>query len=55
MTRRRAITSDQAPPALGPYSQAISAGGFVFCSGLSASTRRPVLPATASLRRQSRP
>lgn len=33
MTRRQAIISDQAPPALGPYSQAISAGGFVFCSG----------------------
>lgn len=33
MTARRAITSDQAPLALGPYSQAIVAGGFVFCSG----------------------
>lgn len=30
---RRAVTSDKAPPALGPYSQAIVAGGFVFCSG----------------------
>jgi 2-iminobutanoate/2-iminopropanoate deaminase len=30
---RRAVTSDQAPAALGPYSQAIVAGGFVFCSG----------------------
>jgi 2-iminobutanoate/2-iminopropanoate deaminase len=29
---RRAASSDQAPPALGPYSQAIRAGGFVFCS-----------------------
>jgi 2-iminobutanoate/2-iminopropanoate deaminase len=30
---RRAISSDRAPAALGPYSQAIVAGGFVFCSG----------------------
>ena len=27
------ITSPDAPAALGPYSQAIVAGGFVFCSG----------------------
>ena len=32
---RQAITSDQAPPALGPYSQAIVAGGFIFCSGMA--------------------
>jgi 2-iminobutanoate/2-iminopropanoate deaminase len=30
---RRAVTSPRAPAALGPYSQAIVAGGFVFCSG----------------------
>src|SRR2546430_295990 len=30
---RKAISSDQAPAALGPYSQAIVAGGLVFCSG----------------------
>lgn len=30
---RQAIHTAQAPPALGPYSQAIVAGGFVFCSG----------------------
>lgn len=30
---RQAVSSDGAPPALGPYSQAIVAGGFVFCSG----------------------
>ena len=30
---RQAANSDQAPAALGPYSQAIVAGGFVFCSG----------------------
>jgi 2-iminobutanoate/2-iminopropanoate deaminase len=30
---RHAISSEQAPAALGPYSQAIVAGSFVFCSG----------------------
>jgi 2-iminobutanoate/2-iminopropanoate deaminase len=30
---RDAVSSDQAPAALGPYSQAIVAAGFVFCSG----------------------
>jgi 2-iminobutanoate/2-iminopropanoate deaminase len=30
---RRAVSTDAAPPAIGPYSQAIVAGGFVFCSG----------------------
>ncbi len=30
---RQAISSEGAPTALGPYSQAIVAGGFVFCSG----------------------
>ncbi len=27
------ISTDQAPQALGPYSQAIRANGFIFCSG----------------------
>lgn len=30
---RHAVSSDQAPAALGPYSQAIVANGLVFCSG----------------------
>jgi len=30
---RSAVSSTVAPPALGPYSQAIVANGFVFCSG----------------------
>ena len=33
MVNRQAVSTDQAPAALGPYSQAIVAGGFVFCSG----------------------
>lgn len=27
------ITTDKAPAAIGPYSQAVKAGGFLFCSG----------------------
>lgn len=30
---RKKVHSDQAPAAVGPYSQAISVGEFVFCSG----------------------
>lgn len=30
---RAAVSTNQAPPALGPYSQAITAAGLVFCSG----------------------
>jgi 2-iminobutanoate/2-iminopropanoate deaminase len=30
---RHAVSSDAAPAALGPYSQAITVGGFVFVSG----------------------
>lgn len=29
----KAIATDGAPRAIGPYSQAIEAGGFLFCSG----------------------
>lgn len=32
---RQAVTSGRAPAALGPYSQAIVAGGFIFCSGMA--------------------
>ncbi len=27
------VTTDKAPAAIGPYSQAVKSGGFVFCSG----------------------
>jgi 2-iminobutanoate/2-iminopropanoate deaminase len=30
---RQSVHTDDAPAALGPYSQAIISGGFVFCSG----------------------
>ncbi len=32
---RRAVSSDRAPAALGPHTQAIATGGFVFCSGMA--------------------
>ena len=41
---RQAVSSDQAPAALGPYSQAITAGGMVFCSGMAG-----IDPATGSI------
>ncbi|MEA2065044.1 MAG: RidA family protein [Patescibacteria group bacterium] len=30
---KQIISTDKAPKAIGPYSQAIQAGGFIFCSG----------------------
>lgn len=38
------ISTKEAPEAIGPYSQAVSAGGFVFCSG-----QIPLDPATGEL------
>ncbi|MFH0965080.1 MAG: Rid family detoxifying hydrolase [Planctomycetota bacterium] len=31
--KREVVSSADAPRAIGPYSQAIKAGGFIFCSG----------------------
>jgi 2-iminobutanoate/2-iminopropanoate deaminase len=33
MTDRRIVSSPDAPQAIGPYSQAVAAGGLVHCSG----------------------
>ncbi len=33
MGGRRTISTDEAPAAVGPYSQAVEAGGFIYCSG----------------------
>ncbi|MGK3967337.1 RidA family protein [Sorangium sp. So ce118] len=41
---KTAITSDRAPRAIGPYSQAVRAGDLVFCSG-----QIPIDPATGEL------
>ncbi len=38
------IATEQAPKALGPYSQALKAGGFIFCSG-----QIPINPATNTI------
>jgi 2-iminobutanoate/2-iminopropanoate deaminase len=44
MESKTIIATDQAPKAIGPYSQAIRANGFVFCSG-----QIPLDPATGQL------
>jgi 2-iminobutanoate/2-iminopropanoate deaminase len=41
---RQAISTDQAPKAIGPYSQAITAGNLLYCSG-----QIPLDPATDAL------
>lgn len=41
---REIIQTGQAPAAVGPYSQAVKAGGFVFCAG-----QIPLEPATGEL------
>jgi len=41
---REAIATKQAPAAIGPYSQAIRANGFIFCSG-----QTPMDPATGEV------
>lgn len=42
--KRQAVSSPNAPAAIGPYSQAIKAGNLVFCSG-----QIPLDPATGNL------
>jgi 2-iminobutanoate/2-iminopropanoate deaminase len=41
---KKQIQTDKAPKAIGPYSQAIIANGFIFCSG-----QIPIDPATGNL------
>ncbi len=41
---KKQVQTDKAPKAIGPYSQGIVAGGFVFCSG-----QIPIDPATGEL------
>ena len=40
----KVIATNNAPAAIGPYSQAIEAGGFVYCSG-----QLPIDPATGEM------
>lgn len=44
MTTRIVIHSDEAPKAIGPYSQAIAVNGMLFCAG-----QTPIDPATGNL------
>ncbi len=44
MRKRAVVSTSEAPAAIGPYSQAMAAGGMVFCSGQVA-----LDPATGSL------
>jgi len=44
MTKRSIVATKKAPEAIGPYSQAIVAGDFVFCSG-----QIPINPETGEL------
>lgn len=41
---KKIINTDKAPKAVGPYSQAVEAGGFVFISG-----QIPIVPATGQI------
>jgi 2-iminobutanoate/2-iminopropanoate deaminase len=41
---KKIIATDKAPKAIGPYSQAVRAGGFLFCSG-----QIPLDPATGEM------
>jgi 2-iminobutanoate/2-iminopropanoate deaminase len=43
-TVKQTIQTDKAPKAIGPYSQAVSAGGWVFCSG-----QIPLVPETGEI------
>ena len=40
----KAISTDKAPAAIGPYSQAVQAGNLLFCSG-----QIPLVPATGEI------
>lgn len=42
--KKRIVTSPNAPAAVGPYSHAVAAGGFLYCSG-----QIPLDPATGQL------
>jgi 2-iminobutanoate/2-iminopropanoate deaminase len=50
MADRQPISTDAAPEAIGPYSQAIRAGGFLFCSG-----QIPLDPSSGELVKQDAP
>jgi 2-iminobutanoate/2-iminopropanoate deaminase len=45
MSKKNAVLTDKAPAPIGPYSQAIQAGGLLFCSG-----QIPLDPATNQMK-----
>ncbi|MFN3198689.1 MAG: Rid family detoxifying hydrolase [Bradymonadia bacterium] len=45
---RKAIHTDDAPAAIGPYSQAIEAGGWLWCSGQIALKQGQIVGTTAA-------
>lgn len=52
---KQCLSSDRIPPAVGPYSQAVAAGDFIFCSGivpLDPETRQLVAGGIAEQTRQ---
>jgi 2-iminobutanoate/2-iminopropanoate deaminase len=50
MAEREPVSTDTAPEAIGPYSQAIRAGGFLFCSG-----QIPLEPSSGELVKEDPP
>ncbi|HCW45453.1 MAG: RidA family protein [Planctomycetia bacterium] len=46
LDQRKAISTENAPAALGPYSQAIEVDGWVYCSG-----QIPIVPGDGSIKR----
>lgn len=52
--KKTAVSTNRAPQAIGPYSQAIKAGGFVFCSGQIALEPETGVLAGGGVARQTR-
>ena len=50
MALRQAVSTDQAPEAIGPYSQGIRSGSLLFCSG-----QIPLDPSTGELVKEDAP
>jgi 2-iminobutanoate/2-iminopropanoate deaminase len=51
--QKKVIQTNEAPQAIGPYSQAIQAGGFIFCSGQIALAANPETPIPDSVEEQT--
>lgn len=50
---KKAIQTDQAPAAIGPYSQAVHVGPLLFCSGQIALSANPQTPIPESVKDQT--